>query len=79
MDILETLRRDEVSGRDQDRAENCSDSTCAVRSTDGPDDDPQQGPKQTDARPPSRQQRNRQVQCCRFRAGELEGECGKRA
>ena len=50
-DILETLRRDEVSGRDQDRADNCSDSTCAVRSTDGPDDDSQQGPKHTDARP----------------------------
>ena len=48
MDILETLRRDEVSGRDQDRAENCSDS---VRSTDGNDDDLQQGPKHTDARP----------------------------
>ena len=38
-----TLRRDEVSGRDQDRAENCSDSTRAMRSTDGPDDDSQQG------------------------------------
>ena len=41
-----TLRRDEVSGRDQDRAENCSDSTRAMRSTDGPNDDSQQ-----DARP----------------------------
>ena len=29
-------RRDEDSGRDQDRAENCSDSTRAMRSTDGP-------------------------------------------
>ena len=48
-DILETLRRDEVSGRDQDRAENCSDSTRAMRNTDGPDDDSQQGPEHTDA------------------------------
>ena len=46
-----TLRRDEVSGRDQDRAETCSDSTRAMRSTDGPDEDSQQGPEQTDARP----------------------------
>ena len=35
--ILETLRRDEVSGRDQGLAENCSDSTSAKVSTDGPD------------------------------------------
>ena len=43
-DILETLRRDEVSGRDQDRAENCSDSTRAMSSTDDPGDDSQQSP-----------------------------------
>ena len=43
-DILETLRRDEVSGRDQDRAENCIDSTRAMISTDDPGDDSQQSP-----------------------------------
>ena len=65
---------------------NCSDSTCAMRSTDGPDDDSQQGPEHTDseflqtaAQSPDSQQRSRQIQCCRSRAGELERECGKRA
>ena len=60
-----------------------------MRSTADPDEDSQQGPEHTDARPradssammqtSSRQQRSRQVQCCRSRAGELERESGKRA
>ena len=49
-DTLETLRRDEVSGRDQGCAENCSDSTSAKVSTAGPDDDSQQGPEHIEAR-----------------------------
>ena len=44
-------RRDEVSGRDQGCAENCRHPTRAMRSTDDPDEDSQQGPEHTDARP----------------------------
>ena len=50
-DTQQTLRRDEISGRDQVCAENCWDSTSAKISTDDPDDDSQQGPEHTDARP----------------------------
>ena len=69
-----------MSGRDQGRAENCSDSTSAKVSTDGPDDESQLGPKQNEARhradrssvagpmmqTSSRQPRSRQVRCCRI-------------
>ena len=44
------LRRDEVSGGDQSCAANYSDSPRAMRSTDDPDDDSQQGPDFVDAR-----------------------------
>ena len=39
-----------VSGRDQGCAESCSDSTSTKVSTDGPDDDSQQGPERIEAR-----------------------------
>ena len=48
-DTLETLRRDEVSGRDQGCAENCSDSTSAEISTDDPGDELQQRPEHIEA------------------------------
>ena len=44
-------RRDEVSGRDQGCAENCRHPTRAMRGTDDPEEDSQQGPEHTDARP----------------------------
>ena len=50
-DTLETLQRDEVSGRVQGCAESCSDFTSAKVSTDGPDDDSQQIPEHIEARP----------------------------
>ena len=40
-----------VSGADQSCAEKCGDSTSAKVSTSGPDDDSQQGPEHTEARP----------------------------
>ena len=63
-DILEASCRCDVEEFQEEikvRAENCSDSTRTKTSTDGPDDDSQQGPEHVEARP-SRPQLSRRMQ-----------------